>query len=226
MKDRELEILKRPKSFFSESIRNIRTYLTVSSMKTILNTSAEIGDGKSFVTANLAVAFAQDDKKVLVIDANFRKGRQHEIFHVENVITGGYSNLISNYDDKIDFEHYICETKVPGLDILPTGPLPENPVELLESKDNQKLLQKLKKRYDVILLDCPPVLDFSDAVVLAPIVDARVVTVFEKKTKMENVEKVKKLFDQLGLKIDGIILNHATTSGNNYYGYYYTDAKN
>ena len=225
MKDRELEILKRPKSFFSESIRNIRTYLTVSSMKTILNTSAEIGDGKSFVTANLAVSFAQDDKKVLVIDANFRKGRQHEIFHVENVITGGYSNLISNYDEKVDLNSYICETKVPGLDILPTGPLPENPVELLESKDNQKLLQKLKKRYDVILLDCPPALDFSDAVVLAPLVDARIVTVFEKKTKMENVEKVKKLFDQLNLKIDGIILNHTTASGNNYYGYYYTDMK-
>lgn len=225
MRGKELVFLKRPKSFFSESIRNIRTYLSVSSFKMILNTSAEIGDGKSFVTANLAVSFAQDDKKVLIIDANFRKGRQHEIFHVENVITGGYSNLISNYDEKMDLSSYICETKIPGVDVLPTGPLPENPVELLESKDNQKLLQKLKKRYDIILLDCPPVLDFSDAVVLAPIVDARIVTVFEKKTKMENVEKVKKLFEQLNLKIDGIILNHATTSGNNYYGYYYTDMK-
>ena len=112
MESKELVILKKPKSFFAESIRNIRTYLTVSSTSSqiVLNTSAEVGDGKSFVTANLAVSCAQDDKKVLLIDANLRKGIQHEIFHVENSKDGGYSGLISHYDETVPFDKYICKT--------------------------------------------------------------------------------------------------------------------
>ena len=99
----DLVINVNPKSIFSEAIKTIRTNLAFSmidkEMKTILLTSPQSGDGKSFITANLAVAYAQEDKKVLVVDCDLRKGRQHEIFEVMNLTSGGYSNLILNYKD-------------------------------------------------------------------------------------------------------------------------------
>ena len=113
-------------------------------MKVILNTSPQAGDGKSFITANLAVAYAQEDKKVLVIDCDLRKGRQHEIFEVMNLTSGGYSNLILNYKDDIKLDKYIVQTTNKNIDLLPTGPTPPNPVELLGSTNNKKLMTKLR----------------------------------------------------------------------------------
>ena len=103
----DLIINANPKSMFSESIKSIRTNLAFASidkpMKKILTTSPEQGDGKSFISANLAVAYAQDNKKVLIIDCDLRRGRQHEIFGVMNEASGGYSNLILNYEEKMKF---------------------------------------------------------------------------------------------------------------------------
>lgn len=227
MKSKELIITKNPKSLFAESIRSIRTNLAFSSLdkevKLIINTSPEASDGKSFVTANLAVAYAQEDKKVLLIDADLRRGRQHEIFGVMNVTSGGYSNLMLNYKENISLEKYICTTEDKNIDILPTGPTPPNPVELLGSENNRKLLERLKKKYDLIIMDCAPVIGLSDAVILAKIADINLITVSVKKTKMENLERVKKLFDQNDIKINGVILNKAQVSGNGYYSYYYTN---
>ena len=99
----DLIINVNPKSIFSEAIKTIRTNLAFQAidgeMKVILSTSPQSGDGKSFITANLAVAYAQEGKKVLVVDCDLRKGRQHEIFEVMNLTSGGYSNLILNYKD-------------------------------------------------------------------------------------------------------------------------------
>ena len=227
MKTKDLIITKNPKSLFAESIRSIRTNLAFSSLdkeiKIIMNTSPEAGDGKSFVTANLAVAYAQEDKKVLLIDADLRRGRQHEIFNVLNVTSGGYSNLILNYKDDISLDKYICQTEEKNIHILPTGPTPPNPVELLGSENNKRLLEKLKRKYDIIIMDCTPVIGLSDALITATIADVNLITVSVKKTKMENLERVKKLFDQAGLKINGVILNKAEVSGNSYYSYYYTN---
>ena len=227
MKSKELIITKNPKSLFAESIRSIRTNLAFSSLdkevKLIINTSPEASDGKSFVTANLAVAYAQEDKKVLLIDADLRRGRQHEIFGVMNVTSGGYSNLMLNYKENISLEKYICTTEDKNIDILPTGPTPPNPVELLGSENNRKLLERLKKKYDLIIMDCAPVIGLSDAVILAKIADINLITVSVKKTKMENLERVKKLFDQNDIKINGVILNKAQMQGNSYYSYYYNN---
>ena len=146
-KGKDLVITKNPKSLFAESIRSIRTNIAFSSLdkdvKIIMNTSPEAGDGKSFITANLAIAYAQEDKKVLLIDADLRRGRQHEIFDVMNVTSGGYTNLMLNYKDNITLDKYIFPTKDKNLDLLPTGPMPPNPVELLGSENNKKLLEKL-----------------------------------------------------------------------------------
>ena len=227
MKGKDLVINKNPKSLFAESIRSIRTNLAFASLdkevKIIMNTSPEAGDGKSFVTANLAVAYAQEGKKVLLIDADLRRGRQHDVFNVANVSSGGYSNLILNYRENIALSKYISKTKIDNVDLLPTGPMPPNPVEMLGSENNKKLLEKLKSKYDLIIMDCAPIIGLSDSLILAAMCDIKLITVSSKKTKMENLERVKKLFDQSNVKISGVIVNKAEVTGNSYYSYYYTN---
>ena len=226
-RNKDLIITRNPKSLFAESIRGIRTNLSFASLdkeiKIIINTSPEAADGKSFVTANLALAYAQEDKRILLIDADLRRGKQHEIFSVMNLTSGGYSNLMLNYKEGIDFSHYIQPTAKKNLDILTTGPMPPNPVELLGSENNRKLLNALKKKYDVIIMDCAPIIGLSDSLVLATMSDINLITVSCKKTKMENLAKVKKLFEQNNIKINGVILNKAEVQGNSYYSYYYSD---
>lgn len=222
---KDLIILKSPKSFFAESIRSIRTNIAFSSLddkeiKVILITSPEAGDGKSMVSANLAVSYAQEGKKVLLIDADLRRGRQHEIFEIMNIATGGYTNLILNYNKSTKLENYIFPTFDENIDILPTGPTPPNPVELLGSEANKKLLDSLKKKYDIIVIDCAPVVGLSDSLILAALSDINLLTVSAKKTKMESLEQAKKLFDQASIKISGVILNNINNNRNNYYNYY------
>ena len=226
-RNKDLIITKNPKSLFAESIRGIRTNLSFASLdkdvKIIINTSPEAGDGKSFVTANLAIAYAQEEKRILLIDADLRRGKQHDIFSVMNLTGGGYSNLMLNYKEGIELDKYIQPTSRKNLDILTTGPMPPNPVELLGSENNRKLLEALKKKYDVIIMDCTPVIGLSDALVLATMSDINLITVSAKKTKMENLTKVKKIFEQNNLKINGVILNKAEVQGSSYYSYYYSD---
>lgn len=225
MKGRDLVINRNPKSLFAESIRSIRTNLAFSSLdknvKIIINTSPEAGDGKSFITANLAVAYAQEGKKVLLIDADLRRGRQHEIFEVMNITSGGYSNLMLNYRENISLEKYIFPTFDENIDLLPTGPMPPNPVELLASENNKKLLNKLKNKYDLIIMDCAPVIGLSDSIILATMSDINILTISAKKTKMESLERAKKQFEQANAKIDGVILNKASMETNGYYYNYY-----
>ena len=220
----DLVINVNPKSIFSEAIKTIRTNLAFSmidkEMKTILLTSPQAGDGKSFITANLAVAYAQEDKKVLVVDCDLRKGRQHEIFEVMNVTSGGYSNLILNYKDDIKINKYIVSTSNKNIDLLPTGPTPPNPVELLASENNKKLIAKLREKYDIILLDCPPVLGLSDTMIMTKYSDANLIVVSSRKTKVENLDKAKKVFAQANAKITGVIINRASVKDNTYYSYY------
>lgn len=220
----DLVINVNPKSIFSEAIKTIRTNLAFSmidkEVKTILLTSPQAGDGKSFITANLAVAYAQEDKKVLVVDCDLRKGRQHEIFEVMNVTSGGYSNLILNYKDDIKLNKYIVSTSNKNIDLLPTGPTPPNPVELLASENNKKLIAKLREKYDIILLDCPPVLGLSDTMIMTKYSDANLIVVSSRKTKVENLDKAKKVFTQANAKITGVIINRASVKDNTYYSYY------
>lgn len=224
---KELIINRNPKSVFAEAIKSIRTNLTFASIdkpiKVILNSSAEAGDGKSFVSSNLAVAYAQVNKKVLIIDCDLRRGRLHEVFEVMNLTSGGYSNLILNYSDDIKLDKYILPTNIKGVDILTTGPTPPNPVELLGSENNRRLMKVLRKRYDIIILDCPPVLGLSDALILTQFSDANLLTFSIKKTKKENIERAIKTFDTANAKITGVVVNKATMSKNGYYGYYYND---
>ena len=216
-----------PKSIFSESIKNIRTNLQFSSvdkeLKVILNTSPEPGEGKSFISSNLAVAYGQEGKKVLIIDCDLRRGRQHEIFNVMNTTTEGYSNLILNYKEEVKLSRYIIKTEVKNVDLIPIGPTPPNPLELLSSKNNEELIAELRNFYDIIILDCPPVIGMSDTPVLTKFSDANMVVVSSGKTSMELLGKVKKTFENANSKISGVVINKAKVKGSSYQSYYTND---
>lgn len=224
MNKEELVVNYSPKSSFSESIKTVRTNLQFSlvnkDIKTILLTSPEPGDGKSFVSANLAIAFTQENKKVLLIDADLRKGRQHRIFKVHNDKSKGYSNLILSSKDDNTLKKFIVPTEVKNLDLLPTGAFPPNPSELLLSSNNKELMDKLREMYDIIIVDCAPVLGLNDALVMTRFTDINIVVVTKRKTKMESLEEVKKNFEKVGAKVNGVILNKVKQKDISYYGYY------
>ena len=234
MKCNDLIITKNPKSRFAESIKTVRTNLAFSNIdkenKFILITSCEPGDGKSFISSNLAVAYSQENKKVLIIDCDLRKGRQHEIFDLPNSPKYGYSNLMLNYkeDKNFSFDNYILKTNIDNVDLITSGPIPPNPTELLASQNNEKLLKKLSSKYDVIILDCPPVIGMSDTSIMTKNSDVNLLVVSNKKTKVELVNAAKRIFQTVNSEITGVILNkvnmkHSTYGG--YYGGYYGEDK-
>lgn len=224
-REKDLHFRDDPKSSFSEALRSIRTNLEFSSVnkkiKLILLTSPEPGDGKSFVTANLACAYAQDNKKVLVIDCDLRKGQQNKIFATKKDSSKGYSNLILNYNKNTDLSEYIEKPNIKNVYLIPNGPTPPNPIELLSSLKNQKLLSDLSTKYDIILLDCPPAIGLSDALVMTKYSDANVVVVSSKKTKTEALAEVKKNLDKANAKITGVIINKSKHRKSSYYYYGY-----
>lgn len=224
MEKQELLVNSNPKSMFSETIKSIRTNLQFSAvgkeLKTILITSPTPGNGKSFISANLATAYGQDGKRVLIVDCDLRRGRQHEIFNIANQTTAGYSNLILNYTLDVKLSRYIIKTGIKNVDIIPTGPTPPNPIELLASKNNEETINELRRHYDIIILDCPPVLGLSDTQIMSKYSDVNLVVVSSGETPVELVEKCKKAFESANSKINGVIINKASVKGNSYSTYY------
>ena len=224
----DLLITKNPKSSFSEALKSVRTNLQFAAVekeiKVVLVSSPEPGDGKSLISSNLAGAYAQENKKVLIIDCDLRKGRQAEIFKIKKLPTTGYTNLILRYSankaNNFRIEDYICKTGVTGVDLIPNGPTPPNPIELLSSSKNKELLEELKQKYDLIILDCPPVLGLSDALVMTKYSDANIIVISKGKTKVESLAEVKKSFAKVNSSITGVITNKAKRKHNSYYGYY------
>lgn len=228
----DLVIANNPKSSFAEAIKSIKTNLVFSAIdtdvKVILITSPEPGDGKSFLVANLATAFAQDGKKVLVIDSDMRRGRQHEIFHVSNNATQGYSNCILKYKATNDAgmlsfirsSSFVLDTEVPNVYLLPAGPTPPNPLELISSENNRRLIADFRNDYDVIIIDCPPALGLSDALVMSQYSDVNIIAVTSDKTKVDQLETVKKSFEKVNSKISGVVINRVKAKAKSYSSYY------
>lgn len=215
---RELIVDRDPKSALSESIKNIRTNLQFSSVdgkiKNILITSSTSGEGKSFVTANLAVAFAKLGNKVLVVDCDMRLGRQHEIFGLSNSV--GLSNLLI---DEIEqkYEKYIQKTEVKNVSVLTRGIVPPNPSELLASEKMSYLMQILNNQYDIIIWDGVPVIGLTDSIIMAGLVDKIVIVCSCKKTPVELLQNTKNSLEKFSNKIAGVIVNRLPVRGNQYY---------
>ena len=223
----ELIVANRPKSGISEAVKTIRTNLQFSSIdqkvQSILVTSSVPGEGKSFITANLAVAFAQTGSKVLIVDCDMRRGRQHKIFEIEN--EQGLSNLLIDKVWSVTYDDYIQKTNIEKLDVIVSGSYPPNPSELLASDRFKELVNKLRDNYDIILLDCPPVTGLNDALVIANQADISILVAKYKSTSMEILEKSKKELENVGAKIAGVILNQTNSNNKKYYYYggYYKD---
>ena len=219
----ELLLEKYPKSVVSESIKTLRTNLQFSTVdndfKTILITSSIPGEGKSFITSNLAIAFTQTGKKVLIVDCDMRKGRQHKIFKVSNI--KGLSNLL--IDDIEKFESYINKTHIDKLSIMTRGTVPPNPSELLNSKKNRKLIDKLKEKYDIIIFDATPCNGLPDAIIMSKLVDQVLVVSREGVTPKEAFESTKDALAKVEAPVAGTILNtinKKSSAYGKYYSYY------
>lgn len=223
--NRKIELLaqKYPKSVVSESIKTLRTNLQFSSVdediKTILITSSIPREGKSFISANLAISFAQTDKKVLIVDCDMRKGRQHRIFKLSN--SKGLSNLL--IDDMTNLKDYINKTSVPGVHVITRGTVPPNPSELLNSKKNADLLRVLKAKYDVIIYDGVPCNGLPDSIIMSKLVDKVLIVSSDSMTPKSVLESTKKQLESVNAPIAGDVLNNVNRKNSTYgkyYGYY------
>ncbi len=226
---RELIAHRDPKSPVSEVFRTLRTNIqfmnTNNKLKTLLVTSTLTSEGKSWVTANLAVTFAQAGKKVILVDADMRKGRQYTIFEVSP--RPGLSNYLSGFDSNTgeeiseDLANYIQETQVPNLYIIPAGNIPPNPSELLISPKMVSLLDRLKELCDLVIIDGTPCELVTDAIILSRIVDSTVIVTAHKQTKKDDLQKIVTNIQNVGGKIAGIVLNKIPVSAKKYEQSYY-----
>lgn len=218
----ELVINSDPKSAISESIRTLRTNLQFSSVdkkiKTILITSSVPGEGKSFIAANLACSFANSGSKVLLVDCDIRKGRQHRIFGFHN--KKGLSNLLLDNVTKV-YSEYIHETVINNLSVIFKGMTPPNPSELLNSEKNKQLISVIKDEFDVVIFDGAPITGLPDSLIMSTLVDGVIVVTACKETAITLLENTKKSLQNVNANILGVILNRASSNKNKYYGNYY-----
>ena len=217
----DLIVDSRPNAAASECIRTLRTNLQFSEvdtkMKTLLITSTLPSEGKSFISANLATSFAQTGKKVLIIDCDLRKGRQHKIFKITSRY--GLSNLlISNINSYME---YVVKTKIDNLSIIPRGVFPPNPSELLNSKKMISLLAELKKNFDIIILDGAPLAGISDSLILSSLVDKVLLVGSFGHTPKTELKNIKKSLDAVGANVVGCVINNAIARKHGYGDYYY-----
>ncbi|OIK10588.1 capsular biosynthesis protein [Bacillus sp. MUM 116] len=219
---RNLVSMLDPKSTIAEHYRTIRTNIQFSSVdqeaRTLMVTSAGPGEGKSTTVANLAVVFAQQGKKVLLVDADLRKPTVHYTFNKTN--TFGLTSVLTK---QLKLEEAVVESAERNLYVLSSGPIPPNPAELLSSMAMEVFFQNALEEYDLVLFDAPPVLAVTDAQILANKCDGAILVVSSGRTEKDKLEKAKESLEAAQSKIIGVVLNNKKIdSKSNYYHYYGT----
>lgn len=195
---------------------NVQFTSVDSESQKIMITSSGPREGKSHTVANLAVSTAQSGKSVLIIDADLRNPTQHKLFGLDN----GEGLSVSLVQDQ-DYHKYIRETAVPGVMVLPAGPIPPNPAELVGSKRMQLLIEEVSEQFDMLLIDTPPVIAVTDAAILAQEVDGVILVLASGEVNKGYAQKAKDLLDKLGVKILGAVLNKVDLNTKEHYYYYY-----
>jgi succinoglycan biosynthesis transport protein ExoP len=206
-----LPALDSPRSLFVESLRSLRTSLMLSRSgappASVLVTSPLTGEGKSFVSLNLAIVFAQQGKRVLLCDANLRHPWLHRNLEINPDV--GLSTVLAGLSPDFGAAAIIPVHEVPGLFLLPAGPLPPYPAELLASHQMATLVKMWEMQYDLVILDAPPVLQFTDSVVLSTMVNSVLLMARHQKTPLPALEKSYRMLDDVqssnGRKINIVI---------------------
>ncbi|WP_204236872.1 polysaccharide biosynthesis tyrosine autokinase [Mammaliicoccus sciuri] len=212
--------LEKPKSVISEKFRGIRTNILFSTadndVQTIVFTSEKPAAGKSTISANVAITYAQAGYKTLLVDGDMRKPSQHYLFNTDNM--DGFSNLIIN---KTHYNKAIHKTDIVNLDLLTSGPIPPNPSELIGSEKSLEVFDYLRSEYDFIIIDTPPVNTVTDAQLFSEIAKYVVYVVDVQKNDRNAIKKGKELIEKAGAKILGVVLNKAPEDKSSSYYYYY-----
>lgn len=207
-----------------ESLRSIRTaiHFALANAKNniimIAGPSPEVG--KSFISTNLATIFAQSNKKVLLIDADMRRGYMHKYFNVE--VKPGLSEYLSH---QADLTQVIHQTDISGLSVITRGKNPTNPSEMLGSEQFKSLLEQLSQQYDHIIIDTPPVLAVTDGIIISQYAGVNLIIARYAKSQMKELELSLNRFEQANVKVNGFILNDIQRTSAGYgYGYNYSYA--
>jgi capsular exopolysaccharide synthesis family protein len=213
----DLIALRDPRSPAAEAYRTLRTNIQFSSLdrplKTLLATSTAPNEGKSTTIANLAVTMAQAEQRVILVDCDLRRPSLHTLFGVSNE-----SGVTSALLDQADAPLPLIATEVPGLSLLPSGPLPPRPADLLGSRRMEALIVRLRESADIVLFDTPPVIAVTDAAVLATRVDGAILVLQAGKTRRDRAREARNLLDKVKAHVVGVVLNDAKIEQG--YGYY------
>ena len=219
----ELILKNNPKSIISEDFRTVRTSLDFSLVgknnNSLVLTSTAPNEGKSFVSANLAIAFANTGKKVLLVDADMRLGRQHEIFELSN--QAGLSNLlVETAGDRL--RKYVQKTDIENLSVVTRGVTPPNPAELIDSKQMEKFIATVKSKYDYVIIDSAPVYNLADSLIISKKADRTMIVCRVNKTNIDHVKDGLKSLQAIDANVAGVILNQIPLEKRTgYYNQYY-----
>jgi tyrosine-protein kinase Etk/Wzc len=215
-----LVILDSHRSHAAEAFRTLRSSLKFAGLgkplKTILITSPEPSEGKSTVSANLAVAFAQAGQKTLIIDADLRRPRVHENFNLDREV--GLTTLLVG---EASMEEVIKQTGIDNLYAITCGPIPPNPAELLESERMREVLEELKQKFDIIIVDSPLVMGMADSVILSSICDGTLIVTRYNVTSRSALNQARRMLENVKANILGAVLNEMDVRRARYGGYYY-----
>ena len=184
--------------------------------KSIMITSANPSEGKSISAANLGISMAQADFRTIIVDADLRRPTMHEIFELPN--SSGLADLLGS--SAFGITNYLNQTAIENLQIITSGPPPQNPSERLSSQRLVKLLEQLEHMADIIIFDSPPVLSVTDAAVLANRIEGVVLVIQAKRTTRAMAKRALERLNQVGANLLGGILNQLPGSGNVYQSYY------
>ena len=217
---RNITVLNQPKSQFTESFRALRTSLLLATAghppKFILFTSATPSEGKTTTASNLACVLAQGDARVILIDADLRRPNVHHRFGLAGKI--GLTSVLAGTTPLEQAIQTIAE--VPNLDVLPSGPVPPFPTEMLSSEAMRELLERLGREYTHVIIDSPPILSVTDGVILSRFADAVVLVLRHGKSSKHIVQRARDLLARSGAPMAGIVLNAVDLNSPDYYGYY------
>jgi succinoglycan biosynthesis transport protein ExoP len=206
----------------AEAYRHLRTSILLSTAgrppRTLLITSSVPSEGKTTTAVNTAISLAQTGAKVLIIDADMRRPRLHSVFNLNN--DHGLSALLSRDATDSEIASAVQHDEVSGLYILTAGPVPPNPAELIGSEQMLKLISEVSERFTHVVVDSPPVAAFTDGVLIAAMVDAVLLVVHSGRSSRKVVARARKLLQDVGARIIGVVLNKVPTAGANSYYYY------